>query len=317
MNRITLTAAFFFFISTNYGQQNLWPQEEAEWIVERITPLTLIVDDSAGEASVSNGFLTSTIYYSLGSPELIDGILYTTVHQNQEGIYVSDSGDHVIEYPLNNASEMVGGFRVQGEEVFYWNSYTEEESLLFDFGLQVGDSVPVSFTNQLENRVVTSIDMQMIGGVSREVFNLSGPGLFGNQIISGIGSLFGPMQEIGVGYETSFELVCFSVNGHVVFPLSSECVDDSTLSVQDDHSTSAVILYPNPTDGRLVIDLGANAAPKSIRILDAVGGLVGEKLSHEFYGPHVEWDLSHLASGSYILVFELGGSVQTTQLLIH
>jgi len=113
----------------------------------------------------------------------------------------------------------------------YYNRFGETEGLIYDFSLDVGDTVFVDNQylnyNEVVRLVVDSIDVADIYGVMRNRFFLSGPDLsvkdpyYPDEIwIEGIGSNYGIMQSglggIAMGGGT-VKLLCASQNNNTIY----------------------------------------------------------------------------------------------------
>lgn len=253
--RLASIGALLFYSFPSLAQENLWPLENAEWWVERILPSGFIVEDSTNVGTYVMGFTTTQIYYFLDSESTIGDYTYAMLYQNYEGTFVSNDEMLELYFPLNEEPEFRGGFRVDGQQVYFWDVITSQEYLLFDYELEIGEFVPLSYVSMTANKEVVEIDTILINGNSSMVYSLEGPGMSGNQIVEGVGSLFGPIQNLAVGFDSSHQLICHSRNGVAVYPFSDGCASDivtSTENVQRDD----VVVYPNPTNG--VLNFKAN-----------------------------------------------------------
>jgi hypothetical protein len=73
-------------------------------------------------------------------------------------------------------------------------------------------------------------------------------------------------------------------------------------SIEDELSLNEQFsVYPNPSDGFLIIDAKGNALPKAINVYDAIGKLVMQ-LNQKQITSSTKIDLSAHAAGQYVLV---------------
>lgn len=106
-------------------------------------------------------------------------------------------------------------------EVYIGNAISNDEELLYDFNLEAGDTLPLSFLNyNLENFVI-SVDSILIGSSYRKRLNI------GNHIgwidepytalIEGIGNTNGLLSIIDVPFETSINFICYTYQGETTY----------------------------------------------------------------------------------------------------
>lgn len=169
----------------------------------------------------------------------------------------------------------VGAYRVDslGEKVYYWEKGAASDILIYDFSLQVGDTLPNS-----KNLVITSVDTVFDYGKlrRRQHFRLA---LNFGFIEEGVGSLTGPFEtRYYDALDNQYELVCFSDMRSDSLKLSENPIWDCNLplSVSEDREPSASYrLFPNPTTGPFTFS-STSSKPQKIRIFDARGQLVFE-----------------------------------------
>lgn len=147
-----------------------------------------------------------------------------------------------------------------------------EEKLLYDFDLQVGDTLPLSYNNYDNQVTVDSITTIQIGNEVRNVFHFTQQNQSSeiNKIIEGVGhnwGFIGTMQPFEF-FETSLE--CYAINDTAYYPsLGAPCELNVGLSEQ-----SEVVLlksYPNPTDATIIIETGSLKASHAWDIFDVYG----------------------------------------------
>ncbi len=221
---------------------------------------------------------------------IINNNLYSKIYQ------LSKDGESPIY------KNYLGGFRNSGKKVFYFRDFTQEEIVLYDFTMQLNDTVSFSFT--LDTAVVVSIDSILIGTDYRKRFNLES--LRSNEevyfypysIIEGIGSINGLFA--GPNAYTGFEdgwhiLTCFWENGEVVYnPDGEECYELS--SINDPASlNNGVSIFPNPSDGMISIENIQSSV--EIDFFD----MLGNHVLHEIVYQDGQLDLNHLNDGMYIV----------------
>jgi len=156
-----------------------------------------------------------------------------------------------------------GAFREDtlNRKVYFLPADSISESLLYDFNLNIGDTLPTSYINNEHNdvsypfsSVVTSVDSVLIGNSYRKRFEISGynfPNVFGPYVylIEGIGSTFGllswlrPDPEVPIGST----LLCFNHYGITMFPDSNyQCDIVSSIKENEIKLEPGIQIFPNP-----------------------------------------------------------------------
>jgi len=187
--------------------------------------------------------------------------------------------------------------RQEGLKLFIYNGAQDE--LLYDFDLEVGDTLPMSYNNYSNDITVVSIGSLQVGNETRKVFNLSQQSEI-NVLIEGIGhnwGLIGVMQPFEF-YETSLE--CYGINDTTYYPsLGSPCA--LTIGLEEWEETLYLHAYPNPTDANFFIEIGSLSTIQTVSIYDVYGNsCLVERISVENTGS-ISLDLSAVLPGIYIV----------------
>ena len=130
-----------------------------------------------------------------------------------------------------------------GLQMYIRTLETESLILLYDFDLNVGDALPMSFNNYTSDILIDSIDSILVGDVYRKRFHFQG--LWATFIIEGIGSDRGLFEPMGVIFECGHNLDCFALDETVYYPsLDAEC--ELNVSVNEVLNDIELNYYPNP-----------------------------------------------------------------------
>lgn len=127
------------------------------------------------------------------------------------------------------------------QKVYFIQPDSSSEKLLYDFSLNVGDTVPDLFNYTGVSVIVDSIDTINYGGIARRRFRYAlnmGPHN-DPYIIEGIGNVSGllvPLESPTISYY----LICFSIGGQYIFP-------DSTGTCILINKTNQIGSFPNLT----------------------------------------------------------------------
>ncbi len=127
--------------------------------------------------------------------------------------------------------EYWGSFRNDTVErqVFFIPAYWQNEVLLYDFSLNVGDTIPDTYQNELyPELVVEAIDTVLVEGISRTRFtywNIPDPLNLHFYVYEGIGSDWGLLEEYSI-IENTYYLRCFHHNDSLEYmaPADTTCV---------------------------------------------------------------------------------------------
>ena len=128
--------------------------------------------------------------------------------------------------------------------------FDNEEVLLYDFSLQVGDHLPQTIISE-NTAIISSIDTVIVNGKSLRRFNIYDPessSLLSNWYMEGIGHEYGLIEPmyLMLDFGTGFE--CYAENGVAVFPEGSDC--DLTVAIdQVVKPETPMSIYPNPSQG--------------------------------------------------------------------
>lgn len=244
-------------------------------------------------------------------------------------IKLKKTGWHHVIYSHNNLTThdstfsctYFGSIRSDSlKKVFFIGKGLSTESLLYDFNLNVGDTLPLSFnyfSYEYNINIVSSIDSILIDGVYRKKYNICTttypPYIFAS-LIEGIGSTRGLFGNLVVPPVSSFlfgcELVCHYLDNNLVLgTLIPETTPTQTnfdiyqcqsTGINEINKAPSIDVYPSPTFDILNIKLidYKNANEIQIYIVDLSGRkLIESKLNTDF----LSLNISQLESGLYIL----------------
>lgn len=157
-----------------------------------------------------------------------------------------------------------------------WPSLNEE-LLLYDFNVNVGDTVLYETLDSLK-MVITSIDSVLIQSNFRKRYNYNllynwsmqcVPFGAGYNYVEGIGDIYSGLFSLFIWYfENSENLNCFEDNQiYYSSPNSSGCL---LSNLKENLFENDLKIYPNPSSSKLFIEL-ENPTPTSIRLFDING----------------------------------------------
>ena len=177
--------------------------------------------------------------------------------------------------------------------------YDNADLLLYDFDLEIGDTLPLTYNNFADNITVESISFLQVGTETRKVFQLSSNTGGISELIEGIGhnyGLIGTMQPFEF-YENG--LVCFTLADTSYYPnFGAPC--DLDVSVNEMVNFSSVSVFPNPVTETVSIQTENSSTIQSVFI----STLLGERKSIDFRISNentIELNLKNQPSGIYII----------------
>jgi len=257
--------------------------------------------------------------FELNGDSLINNFLYKKVYYRYNWYYTTDP-DGIIEPTganLNNPAELIGAIREDSinKKIFYINWKTREclnfellneEVLLYDFDIEIGDTVNYSFPTEMPYILINKSNYVLSNGDSSTLYQFQG----GMQWVSGIGGidldqgLLGPLQYSQVG------CVLNCVHTDSLYYYGNENMNCDirpdllvmTENLEPIKEVVDVTLFPIPTNGELNI-LVESESSYSYQIYDIQGiAVTPEKRSNQ--RKSIE-DLSLLHNGLYLIVIRL------------
>lgn len=186
---------------------------------------------------------------------------------------------------------------VIGKKVYIIPSQDTTEQLLYDFTLQVGDTVK-GYTPLFPSQpdTVISMDSILIGSSFRKRWIINT--CYNISIIEGIGSTYGFFEK-SPGCLTDFAdftLNCFQQNSQTMYPNSTTNCQLITSLKTIPKVEENISIYPNPSNGSLTIDF-RTIQIKEIRLINLLGDIIfSQKL-----GKESKLDIHNLPQGYFFL----------------
>jgi hypothetical protein len=172
------------------------------------------------------------------------------------------------------------------------------EDLLYDFDLNVGDTLPLTYNNRNDGIIVTSIDSILVGGSFRKIFNLSEGNCGSGLLIEGVGFNSG-LLETFPNAEFPAELLCFTLNDTAYYPYYGyKC--DLSLGLTSQKSRLSIKTFPNPIIDQLAIEMNSSDIIDQIMVCDMLGNKRKLKFL-QYTGGSIKVDFSDMRAGIYLL----------------
>jgi hypothetical protein len=217
---------------------------------------------------------TFLLRYYFDGDTVIDDVTYSHLF--------CESGDTIHTSRLSS-----GGIREENKRVYYIgddflrSSSEGEEILLYDFNMQVNDTVYHTDDGRLKS-IVLAIDSVQIGDRYRKRYLVDNGWYFHNPdyIIEGIGSvvhgLFGHITTLPTCGYHFWEHVCFFSEDQLIYknPTFTDCSAGKNLSTVENMITSQITIYPNPFNESIVLGSSTYQKSMSLQVFNALGRLI-------------------------------------------
>lgn len=208
----------------------------------------------------------------------------------QPGVFCNPPATFTLPY---------GFVRQLGKKVYSYDLINSVDTLLYDFDLQVGDTLSLTIINSDTDITVTAITNFQVGNETRSIFDLSSNSVFSVKLIEGIGhdkGFLGHMQPFEF-FES--DLICYSRNDTTYYDNGID-VCDLNVGLNEFQSIIKVEVFPNPTSDIVTITSPQFAEIQSFEIVDLLGAKCNVKFDFSSTEKAVV-NLELLASGNYIL----------------
>lgn len=274
------------------------------------------------------------IVYNLFEPPPDIPCCYTVTHTVTLGNIVTINGLDYRETMSTGSESFL--LRENNGLVYKYIESTQEELLMFDFTLEVGDVFNVSesiytdfpnihvscVTNDLFSYVyeselhVSDVDYVVLAGEERKIITFEENSAWFNYVwIEGIGNMtgFDLMNEM-IDITDYSILSCFTTGEDTYFMFGATSCDNTTLNTQE-HMLSKIVLSPNPVTNSAILQIPEESGIDQLVILDASGRkLVESKIETSTYPINGEL----YASGLYFYqVLSEGRLLKTSSFIIR
>jgi hypothetical protein len=224
---------------------------------------------------------------------------------------------HYFNFPYYNLGYQGAVYYDNAADKVYWRpKNTLQDTLLYDFNLSVGDTLPVSYVYDMNMYGVIridSIDTIMSNNHSIVRFHMDNAGWGGEYILHGIGSTTGFLEPIYPFFESENHLSCFqNYTDSISYPGPEYQDCDIFTSVKEYPENSGnITVYPNPAYEVLNID---NATNSHVQLFSITGLLISES---EISSGHSELSLKGIPRGIYYLRFGKGRGIEVIKIVVN
>jgi hypothetical protein len=163
------------------------------------------------------------------------------------------------------------------KKVFIVLSTDTIEQLLYDFNMQVGDTVRgILNNNLLDDEIVQSIDSILVGNNYRKRWNINP--YYNISLIEGIGSTYGLIKSSpgNIVDQPDYSLTCFSQNGFTLYPDTFTNCEIINGVKNISSSLFETSIAPNPFHNSASLKINSVTEMVTMRIYSPIGLLVRE-----------------------------------------
>jgi hypothetical protein len=173
--------------------------------------------------------------------------------------------------------------RSAGKQMYIRTWGDTSDVLLYDFDLQIGDSLPITFNNFYQSTYVVGIDSIQTPNGFLKKFMLSGSS-WSSYLLEGIGHSKGLIEPMNVPLECGYNLLCYSLNDSAYYPAAGPTC---FLFVGQEKEKNILknSVSPNPSAGHFQINLQEDLNSAELQIISLQGqicysrqGLSGRKI---------------------------------------
>lgn len=290
----------FFIIISFYGFTQNFPKDSMEWSIS-FTDFNL---------PPNGGYITKTYHFALYGDTSIQNFEYSKLYKDTISL------DSIFIF---SHSQLIGFIREDLSKKVFLRDIDSTERLIFDFSLQVGDTLSTLYPNG----IVTGIDSLLIGNSYRKHFSIDpGLALWPLEYVEGVGYLRGQgvlsnWLYLNIGIHKSFQLLCLKDKGTIIYKTGSCYLDESTVQTGINKLTqinSKVIIYPNPFSSSTIVSTKIELKNGDLIIYDVIGQEI--KRIKNIHGQHIIINRDGLTSGIYYYQLTEGNKVISTGKLI-
>lgn len=246
-----------------------------------------------------------TVRYSYDGDSLINGINYKKIS----------------ECP-NMASCYRGALRQDkpNKKVYFIETGSNQENVLYDFSLSIGDTLPNNTLNPVDKCIIVSTDSILMGNKYHKTFNINCPMsvLQNLTLIEGVGSNFGMLESFLV-FEHFSKLICFSEDSGLIYSDTtqySNCIDMTNL-VYNINSTTKTYVFPNPLQYSNIMNIYSSKRIICAKMYNEFGELIFSR-NYSSWNEQEAIESTQFYKGVFVLKLELeSGLMQYEKIIIY
>ncbi|MCK9422808.1 MAG: T9SS type A sorting domain-containing protein [Bacteroidales bacterium] len=187
------------------------------------------------------------------------------------------------------------------------------DTLAYDFNLNIGDTLPITYLYVGFKNIVQSIDSVLIGNQYHKRYWLNDNYA---ALIEGIGTTLGAFAPIAPIFEFGNDLWCVRINNQIAWTSSpgNEC--RLTSIIENAVAENQILIAPNPTYNKITIaNYNKFLGETTISVLN----MKGEQVKQDKFQNQnpIEMDVSMLAKGIYLVKIQSKLGIESKKLVIQ
>jgi len=174
-----------------------------------------------------------------------------------------------------------GGIRQDSssKKVYFIQAGKTIDTLLYDFNLNLGDTLHPTYICPANTNYVSSIDSVLVGGNYHKRYWISSingfPPSSYTALIEGIGSTLGLFEMLFPPFEANCYLTCVKVNSNTIYPDGASC-PSIPLKINEINYNLSFSISPNPFSNFTTLHAKENFNNVTLNIFNAFGQLVSQ-----------------------------------------
>lgn len=192
--------------------------------------------------------------------------------------------------------------------VYYYQFHDSTEYLLFDYTLQVGDTIDgyLNISPYNYNLIVLSIDSVLIGNQYHKSINFD----YNHSIIEGVGSDAGLLENLWY-FEAASSLICFSIDSVNYLGYTNDCGLDLS-PVNESPANTGISIYPNPAATEFTVRVD-NTQKLTVQLYNLTGQ---KQCSYHVIGNQIAIPRENWPNGVYIVHILMDNDVLIVKKLV-
>lgn len=173
-----------------------------------------------------------------------------------------------------------------------------QDTLLYDFDLEAGDYLPLTWNQNVEEVMVLAVDSILVNGSYHKIFELEE--FYGqpNNLIEGIGFESGFLESFS-SWEFPASLQCFAKDGTTFYPNHNAPCNLSVNIAVLTPDKKTLIAYPNPVADILTIETDNRSEIANVSAFDTMGKSTLLRIDKS--GKKIQLDCSELNNGVHFI----------------
>lgn len=247
----------------------------------------------------------------MNADTILDGHNFQKIFYNE---YASENEDYFCP-PFTAGDSFNVGMSyflredIDSQQVYIWSALEDQACLLYDFSLNVGDTLHSEYAGMGTDLIVMDIELvELINGEERRKFHLSNDEYY----IEGVGGSQGLLQPMIMGLGFWSYTLCLRENGESLF---GESCTTGWLNSNDPEFSDVINMYPNPTIEVVNLDFDPSftGLPCHIYIMGLDGRAVSQ-LDLRIEERGISIDTDELSTGIYLITVEIEGAIYRQKL---